>query len=98
MVLSETLDENAIQTLLYLFIADRFPKLCDEWHATKKKISDIHSQEWTRRKQTAFEELAAKEHKIRHVIYDAIVEDVMVLFPCVLFVVSPSRRMLGLDL
>lgn len=91
MVLSETLDENAIQTLLDLFIANKFSKPCDEWLAMKTNISDIHSRELTKKQQNAVEELTAKEHKIRHVFYDAIVGDVMVFFPCVLSVVSPSR-------
>jgi hypothetical protein len=84
--LSEALDENAMQTLLELFIADKFPKQCDEWHAAKKNISDFYSRERTKREHNVFEELASKEHEMRQVLRDAIVEDVMVLFPCVLFV------------
>ena len=84
-VLSETLDENAMQTLLDLFIADEFPKQCDEWHATKKNISEFYAQERTKREHIVFEELASKEHEIRRFLRDAVVEDVMALFPYVLF-------------
>lgn len=83
MVLSETLDENAMQTLLDLFIADKFPKQCDEWHASKKNISDFYAQERTRREHNVFEELANKVHEMRRVLRDAVVEDVMTLFPYV---------------
>jgi hypothetical protein len=81
MVLSETLDENAVQTLLDLSIANKFPKQCDEWHSAKKNISDFYFREWTKKEQTAFEELATKEHEMRRVLYDALVGEVMALFP-----------------
>jgi hypothetical protein len=85
-VLSETIDENAVQTLLDLFIADKFPKQCDEWNAAKKDISDFYVREQTRREHNVFEELASKEHEMQRVLRDAVVEDVIALFPCVLFV------------
>jgi hypothetical protein len=83
-----------MQTLLGLFIANKFPKQCDEWHAAKKNISDFHSREWTKKQQSAFEELATKEHEMRRVLYDAVVGEVMALFPCVLFVIAQSDGML----
>ena len=94
MFLSEALDENAMQTLLDLFIADKFPKQCNEWHAAKKNISDFYSQERAKREHNVFEELASKEHEMWQVLRDAIVKDVMVLFPCVLFVSSLSHGVL----
>lgn len=90
LVLSETLNENAIQTLLDLCIEERFPKQCNEWHAAKKEISDMYSREWTERQRILFEELASKEDEMRRVLRDAVVRDVMDLFPCVLFVVPES--------
>jgi hypothetical protein len=41
-----------------------------------------------------FEELAIKEHEMRRVLRDAVVEDVMALFPCVLFVSFLSHGVL----
>jgi hypothetical protein len=84
-VLSETLDENAMQTLLALSIANRFSKQCDEWHAEKKGIFDFHAQERTKREQNISEELASKEHEMRQMFYEVVVEDVMALFPCVIY-------------
>jgi hypothetical protein len=92
-VLSETLDENAMQTLLELSIANRFSKQCDEWHAAKKDISDLGRREWTKKLQTASEELATKEHEMRRILYDAVVREVIALFPCVLIVITPSHGM-----
>jgi hypothetical protein len=85
-VLSETLDENAMQTLLDLFIAEKFPNQCDKWHAAKKSISDFYARERTKREHDVLEELARKQHEMQRVLRDAVVEDVMALFPCVLFV------------
>jgi hypothetical protein len=87
LVLSETLNGNAIQTLLDLCIEERFPKQCNEWHAAEKEISDMYSRERTERQRILFEELASKEDEMRRVLRDAVVRDVMELFPCVLFVV-----------
>ncbi|SRR6266478_8603443 len=93
-VLSETLDENAMQILLDLSIANRFPKECGEWHAAKKDISDLYFREFTKRQHTVFEKLASREHELPPVLHDAIVGEVMALFPCVLFVVSQGHGML----
>jgi hypothetical protein len=91
-VLSETLDENAMQILLDLSVANRFPKQCGEWHAAKKGISDFYFRECAKMQQAAFEELATKEHEMRRVLYDAVVGEVMALFPCV-FVIALSHGM-----
>jgi hypothetical protein len=93
LVLSETLDENAMQTLLDLSIADRFPEQCNEWHAAKQDISDFYSRESTKRERIFFEELASKGYEMRPVLRDVVVEDVMGIFPCVLFV-SARHKML----
>jgi hypothetical protein len=93
-VLSEALDENAMQTLLDLSIAGKSPEKCNEWHAAKKDSSDFYSRERTKREHTVFEELASKEHEMQRALRGAVVEDVMALFPCVLYVKVPSHRML----
>jgi hypothetical protein len=94
LILSETLDENAVQTLLELSLADRFPRQCDEWHVAKESISDFYSRESTKRQRIALEGLSSKEQEMRRVLRDAVVEDVMDLFPCVILVSAPSHRML----
>jgi hypothetical protein len=94
LVFSETLDENAMQILLDLSIADTFPRQCNEWHATKKVISDSCSQKCSTRQHTAFEEFTSEEHEMRRVLHDAVVGDVLELFPCVLFVSTPIHKIL----
>jgi hypothetical protein len=94
LVLSETLDENAMQTLLDLSIADRFPEQYNEWLTAQNYISDITSRELTKRQGVFFEELASKEYEMQRVLCNAVVGDVMELFPYVLFTSAPSHRML----
>lgn len=38
LILSEELEENAVRTLVDVAIADLFPELCDNWHATNQDI------------------------------------------------------------
>lgn len=94
LVLSEALDENAMQTLLDLSIADRFSEQCNEWLATKKNISDFTSRELTKRQRVLIEEFASKKNEMQRVLRNAVVGGVMELFPYVFFVSSPSHRML----
>jgi len=97
--LSENLDENAIQILVDLHLAHVFPKLCSEWQSLKQDISDILSREWIKRELAGLEKLASEENTLRCVLHDAVIRDVMALFPCVLFVNSPTAKCgSGLDL
>ncbi|KAI0250860.1 hypothetical protein BJV78DRAFT_1282923 [Lactifluus subvellereus] len=81
LVLSATLDENAVQTLVDVAISDLFPKPCKEWRAVKRDIRGISDRESTKRQGVVFQELANKEDALRRVLRGAIVEDVMGLFP-----------------
>ncbi|KAI0246219.1 hypothetical protein BJV78DRAFT_1286673 [Lactifluus subvellereus] len=81
LVLSATLDENAVQTLVDIAISDLFPKLCKEWRTVKRDVRDNCNRESTKRQGVVFQELANKEDALRRVLRGAIVEDVMGLFP-----------------
>lgn len=95
MVLSETLDETAVETLLGLSLADRYPEQCNEWNDVKENITDFISRERTKRQHILFEELDSRERDMRRVLQNAVVLEVMELYPCVLlFVSAPSHRML----
>lgn len=94
MVLSTSLDENAVQTLVDIVISDLFPKPCKEWRAVKRDIRDICNRESTKRQGVVFQELASKEDALRRVLREAIVEDVMGLFPYVPFDGPSSHSML----
>jgi hypothetical protein len=85
LVLAETLDEDALQILLDLYLTDTFPKQCNEWRDAKRDISNMLAREWTKRQRTGFKELASQENTLRRVLRDAIIDEVMDLFPCVSF-------------
>jgi hypothetical protein len=89
LVLSESLDENAIQILLDLRLAHAFPEQCNEWLSANQEISDMISREWTKKERTSLEKLASEKNTLRCVLRGAIIRDVMALFPYVLFVISP---------
>ncbi len=84
MVLSETLDENAVQILASVAIAERFPEQCDRWRARNQGARTKFMQELMERKETVRKEVIRGEVSLRRVLYEAVVEDVMRLFPLVL--------------
>jgi hypothetical protein len=99
LVLSENLGENAIQILVDLHLAHAFPEQCNEWQSVKQDISDILTRERVKGERSGLEKLAGEESALRYVLRDAVVQDVMALFPCVLFVNSPTPECSsGLDL
>ena len=84
LVLSESLDENAVQTLVNVAIADLFPEDCDKWRATNQDICAKYMQELAKRKDMIREEIITGEHSLRHALREVVVEDVMAVFPYVL--------------
>jgi hypothetical protein len=85
LVLSATLDENAVQTLIDIAISDLFPKPCEEWGILKWEICDFCNRESTKRQGVVFQDLASKEDALHRVLREAIVKAVMGLFPYVPF-------------
>ncbi|KAI9444051.1 hypothetical protein H4582DRAFT_1918933 [Lactarius indigo] len=75
LVLSETLDGNAIQILVGVAIAERFPEQYDKWRARNQ------GAQLTERKETVRKEIIRGEDSLRRVLHGAVVEDVMGLFP-----------------
>lgn len=99
MVLSENLDENAIQILLDLHLAHAFPEQCNEWQRARQDISDRLTRESVKGERARLEKLASEENALHCVLHDAVVQKVMALFPFVLFVNSPAPKCgSGLDL
>jgi hypothetical protein len=92
--LAETLDESAMQILIDIHLADAFPKQCEEWDRAKQGISQESATEKAMRQHAGFAELANQENALRRVLRDAVIEDLMAVFPCVLFENSSNRGML----
>jgi F0F1-type ATP synthase membrane subunit b/b' len=74
-----------VQILVDIAIADIFPEHCDKWRATNQDIRARYIQELTKRKDTVREEIVREEDSLRRVLREAVVEDVVKLFPYVLF-------------
>lgn len=81
LVLSETLDEKAVQILVSVAIAERFPEQCDKWRTRSHGARSVFMQELTERKETIRNEVIRGEDSLRRVLREAVVEDVMKLFP-----------------
>jgi hypothetical protein len=80
-VLSETLDEDKVKALNRIAISALFPGLCDEWLALKQDIYDIFRRESTNRKGVVFREIVTKEGPLRRILREAVIEEVVSLFP-----------------
>jgi len=89
LVLSENLDENAIRILLDLHLAHAFPEQCDEWENANQDTFDMLSRERIKREHEGLEKLASEKNTLRCALHGAVIQNVMALFPCVLFVSSP---------
>ena len=81
MVLTETLDEKAIQILVGIAIAERFPEQCDKWRSKSHGARTLLTQELTERKEIIRKDVIRGEDSLRGLLREAVVEDVMKLFP-----------------
>ena len=81
LVLSETLDEKAVQILVSVAIAERFPEQCDKWRTRSHGARAKFMQELAAKKETMRKEVIRGEDSLRGLLREAIVEDVMKLFP-----------------
>jgi hypothetical protein len=79
LVLSESLDEKAVQILVSVAIAERFPDQCDKWHTMSNGARAMLVHEL--RKETIRKEVNRGEDSLRRLLREAVVEDVMKLFP-----------------
>ena len=81
LVLSETLDEKAVQILVGIAIAERFPKQCDKWRTNCRGARSMFMQELTDKKDAIRREVLRGEDSLRGLIRKAVIDDVMKLFP-----------------
>jgi agmatine/peptidylarginine deiminase len=80
-VLSEALDEKAIDILIDLTFWKLFPSKCDMWRASKKDVREKFKEAVTVRTEAAHQDLLSKEESLRHSLREAVVDHVMKLFP-----------------
>jgi hypothetical protein len=84
LILSEELEERAVQALIDIAIPDLFPEPYDKWRAANQDIRTRYKEELAKMKDTAHEEIARGGDSLRRTLRGAVVEDVLRLFPYVL--------------
>ena len=80
-VLSEKLDEKAIDILIDLTFWKLFPSKCDKWRASKKDVREKFKEEITVRTEAAHEDLLDKKESLRRALRESVVDHVMKVFP-----------------
>ena len=80
-VLSENLNEKAIEILIDLTFWKLFPSKCDRWRDSKKNVGDKFKEEVTVRTEAAYQDILSKEEALRHALRESVVDDVIKLFP-----------------
>lgn len=81
MILSEALDEKAIDILVELAFWKQFPEQCEMWRSTKKDVRETFKKEATLTIEAACKDLRDKEDSVRSALRESVVDDVMKLFP-----------------
>jgi len=79
--LSEKLEENAVEILVGIAVESLFPESCVRWRAEKKEIRARCKQEFAKKEDTVRQEIARGEGSLRRALHEAVMKDVMKLFP-----------------
>jgi len=62
-------------------ISDMFPEQCNEWRIAVTNTRGYFREEMTKRQYTLSQELNDQEVSLQRALWDAVVDDVMKLFP-----------------
>ena len=80
-VLSEALDEKAIDILVDLTFWKIFPQQCENWKATKTYVFEECKKEFAERSDAACQDLLQKRGSLRRALHDSVVDHVTAHFP-----------------
>jgi hypothetical protein len=81
LVLSEALDEKAVQILMDVALLKKLPEQCSMWRKVQTDIREKSREELSRRQGVACQDLDREEHALRVALREAVVTDVVKLFP-----------------
>jgi hypothetical protein len=81
LLLSEDLDEDAVQILVDVALSDIFPEQCNDWNVAMMDTRQRFRQELTEKLDKVFRDLERQEASLNGVLRDEVVGDVMKLFP-----------------
>jgi hypothetical protein len=85
LVLSEDLDEDAVQNLVDVALGDLFPEQCEEWLSIKQYIHEIFMQERSGEESAVARDIANAKDSLQHALREEVVDHVIKIFPYVLF-------------
>jgi hypothetical protein len=91
LVLSEELEENAVEILVSIAVEGLFPEPCVRWRTAKKEIRARCSQELAKREDRVRQEVTRGKGSLRRALHEAVTKDVMELFPYDLVTSSKAR-------
>lgn len=83
--LSESLGEDAIRILIDVAISGIFPQPCEEFNTKTTGTRNSFRQELARREDQVRREVCRQETSLRLALRDELVNDVIKMFPCVIF-------------
>lgn len=81
MVLSEALDEKAIDILTELAFWKLFPHQCGKWSATKKYFCEESQKAIEMESEVVCRELLENKNLLRRALRESVVDHVVTLFP-----------------
>ncbi|KAI9511011.1 hypothetical protein F5148DRAFT_1274479 [Russula earlei] len=81
LVLSDSLDENAVRILVDVALSPIFPKQCEGWRAVTRDTREQFRQELIGKQETACKKLRFQEASLVSALRDAVVDDVIKIFP-----------------
>ena len=84
LVLSEYLRDEAVRILVDEVISNTFPKQCDEWRSATTDTRKSVREEMIKKQEKDCQDIISQETSLRRALLDAVVDDVVKLFPCVL--------------
>jgi hypothetical protein len=80
-VLSEALDEKAIDILIELAFWKMFPDQCRKWRATKKYFCEESQKAIEMESEAVCQGLLESKNLLRRALRESVVDHVMTLFP-----------------
>ncbi|KAH9046371.1 hypothetical protein EDB83DRAFT_2295029 [Lactarius deliciosus] len=82
-VLSETLDEKAIEVLVDLVFGRIFPEQCATWKTTKNDLREKFKRRGTERSEEACRDLLSRECSLRRALRGSVVDELTKLYPSI---------------
>jgi len=79
--LSESLNEDAVHSLVEAALSNILPELCKEWNVAVKDTREYFRQELSKRQDKICQDLASQEDSLKHTLRYEVVGDVMKIFP-----------------